>query len=138
MGSEMCIRDRTVTALAARYARTYLPDERAVFIGAEEPIARGRADLAWFHPDWGYWFDELKTARNVDATLSPLTQAQVFKYLDAGLDRWGTEFFGVRLLFLGNEHRSLVLDASGDWRPLIDLHVGTTLPASHETGGVAS
>lgn len=98
-----------VAGLAAVYYRAFLPPADWTFLGAELPLGAGRVDLAWELPDARVVVDELKAIGYSDRLLAPETRAQVERYLDAGAERWGDRFAGVRLIALGAPYHSLYL-----------------------------
>lgn len=102
-----------VTGLVSQYLDLYLPPADATFLGAEVPVALGRVDLAWSHPDVGLFYDEVKTWRHHTEVLDEQTLDQVHRYLDAGLNAFGERFAGVRLLTLGNRGAALGIDPDG-------------------------
>ncbi len=108
-----------VTTLAGQYVRLYLPPTEATFIGAELPAGRGRTDLAWRGADGACWFDEIKTWRAADEVLDDATLDQVSGYIDAGIDAFGDDFVGVRVLPLGNQHRACLVAPTGEVRNLL-------------------
>lgn len=98
-----------VAGLAAVYYRNFLPPAGWTLLGAELPLGSGRVDLAWELPDARVVVDELKAIGYSDRLLVAETRAQVERYLDAGCERWGERFAGVRLIALGAPYYSLYL-----------------------------
>lgn len=137
LGRDLGRGDKTrlrVTGLVCQYLDIYLPPAGTAFVGAELSVTNGRVDLAWKHPHYGTFFDEVKTWRHDKDTLDSDTLAQIERYLDAGLAAHGNRFSGVRLVTLGNRRASLWLRPDGQITPLagsrLDLsdNVPTTDP----------
>ena len=81
---------RLMTAMAS-YVRCLLPPEPWVPGAAEAPLGTGRADVVWRRSD-GVLVDEIKSGRL--APRMARTDAQVRRYLEAGIQRWGNGWWG--------------------------------------------
>lgn len=107
-----------VSGLIHQYVRIFLPPPGVEFHGSEVPITGGRADLLWWHPSQGWFFDEVKTFRfGTDDDFE--YRSQVIKYLAAGRALSG-EFAGVRLIALGNTKACRLYTPDGLTGPLTD------------------
>lgn len=98
-----------VAGLAAVYYRLFLPPVEWTLLGAEMALGDGRVDLAWQLPDQRVLVDELKAIGYGDRLLTSDTRAQVTRYLEAGTERWGEGFSGVRLIALAAPYHSIFL-----------------------------
>lgn len=107
-----------MSGLVHQYVRVFLPPPGTEFHGTEVPVPRGRADLLWWHPAQGWFFDEVKTFRFAGEDDLDY-RAQVTKYLNAGAALDG-DFAGVRLISLGNTQASRLYSPDGLVQPLFD------------------
>lgn len=124
-----------VAGLVHQFVRVFLPPPGVEFHGTEVPVPNGRADLLWWHPEHGWFFDEVKTFQFAGADELHDYQDQVIKYLTAG-ETLGGDFAGVRLITLGNTNASRLYTPDGLIAPLFgtDLspHYLTALPGTEE------
>lgn len=107
-----------MSGLVHQYARVFLPPPGTEFHGTEVPVPGGRADLLWWHPVHGWFFDEVKTFRFAGEDDLDY-RAQVTKYLTAGENLDGN-FAGVWLISLGNTLASRLYTPDGLVIPLLD------------------
>lgn len=112
-----------IATLAAQYLTHFLPTIDALFLGAEVTVRTGRVDLAWLQPSVGTWFDEIKTWRGVGKLIDDTTLRQVYKYLDHGVDAYGDDFLGVRLIPLGHLRSACLVRPNGAQIPLDELEL---------------
>lgn len=110
-----------VSGLVHQYARVFLPPPHTEFHGTEVPVPGGRADLLWWHPRHGWFFDEVKTFRFAGEEDDGY-RAQIAKYLAAGRSLDGA-FAGVRLIALGNTSDSRLHLPDGLAIPLFDSYL---------------
>lgn len=90
-----------------------------MFIGAEVPLGTGRVDLVWETTGGGpVVIDEVKMAGFADQVDDPDAIAQVTRYCDAAVERFGDRFAGVRLLPLAAPGRALWCPPTGPRVPL--------------------
>ncbi|QLQ15605.1 MAG: hypothetical protein HZY73_07840 [Micropruina sp.] len=104
-----------MSGLVHQYVRVFLPPPGTEFHGTEVPVPRGRADLLWWHPAQGWFFDEVKTFRFAGEDDLDY-RAQVTKYLNAGAALDG-DFAGVRLISLGNTQASRLYSPTDSSNP---------------------
>ena len=83
-----------VTA-AGVYLRRFRPSAPWSLIGTEVQHGDCRFDMAFERPEVGVVIDELKLG--VSRAGETQVAEQVHRYLEAGKDRWGETFLGVRL-----------------------------------------
>lgn len=110
-----------IATLASQYLTHFLPPRDSTFVGAEVGFHDGRVDLAWYRRDLGTWFDEIKTWRGVGELIDDSTLRQVYKYLDHGIDAYGDDFLGVRLIPLGHLRNARLIRPDGAHVPLASL-----------------
>lgn len=108
-----------VASHANAYLRVAMPPAPAVYLGAEVALGSGRVDLLWEHPTVGIFVDELKTWRWRRGSMDTATTVQVRAYAEAGTERWGDRFAGVRVLPLSALDESMYMAPRGlRMRPL--------------------
>lgn len=122
------------TGLVRHYLRVFLPTG-GVFAGSEVPAAGGRADLLWSHPS-GFFYDEVKTT-TLPTPITPEVLNQIGRYVDAGNERFGTRFAGVRLITLRQTSAALFLSPVGELSPLSTSPLAPTAlgVAAYQAGG---
>lgn len=89
-------------SLAHSYLTNLLPAHPWRLLGVEYETGQGRADVAWVN-DQSYevFFDEVKTSRVSNGRhLPPNWVAQATRYAAAGMDHFGEDFLGTRLVAL--------------------------------------
>lgn len=104
---------RLVTGTAA-YFRLFVPDDTWAYMGAE--IAAGRCRFDFVFEDVGGMViaDELKAGRAASRGERQLSDDQVRRQLEGGAEKWGENFAGVRVLFLGAPRASFLARPSGE------------------------
>lgn len=126
-----------VAGLVYRYLDLFAPDAGADFAAAEYRIGDATIDLVWKRDNVGVWFDEIKTGAAAfglhtsdpfDASvtggtadlrhLDPSQVAQVTRYLTCGIEEFGPNFLGVRLINLREHTASRHFVPDGTVRPL--------------------
>jgi hypothetical protein len=105
----------------------------------------GLVDHSWIHTETGQIFhDEIKTTRVVHSVPDPAWIKQARRYLEAGLERHGHLFLGVRLVPLGSLDAARLLMPDGTTRtlratPAQPLSVApASRAASHGSAGMAA
>lgn len=98
------------------------PTERCRLFGAEVRIGRTRVDLVWeiggpAGQASSYFFDEIKTG-SWHGRPSRRVRAQVDTLLDAGVERFGTQFAGIRYLTLADPAGRHWISPDRRWTPL--------------------
>lgn len=99
---------RRLTALATTYADRFMPLGAVCLLGAEVEAIGARFDLIWTTGSY-HWADEIKSAG--DRLTERLAQ-QCQRELDAGDERWGAAFVGVRVVWLQTPGRELLIARS--------------------------
>ncbi len=87
------------SSAAACYINRFAPGDDWEFLGSEVQLGDGRIDLGFRHRGTDQrLIDEIKVGmgRHLDASLRP----QVDRYVDAGVEKWGDAFAGVRMCAL--------------------------------------
>lgn len=88
---------RVVSALMV-YGNELAPHD-ARFVAGEHISTDIAMDLLWMHPDGSLSADELKTGTRATATMSAI-QRQCAMQCQAGLEEFGDNFLGVRVVFI--------------------------------------
>ena len=124
--------------LVGQYDNLHRPPANAQFLGAEVAARGGRVDLLWKCRQIGIWADETKCWRHSPGReLDEETWAQVWRYMDWGIDTFGAEFVGVRVLLLGHMYDCLLVQRDGIVLPLSDSRLSRKIlhrAASANTG----
>jgi hypothetical protein len=112
------------TALAVwTYWRDLLPrpSTQHRLFGAEVRIGSVRVDLIWEAAAAGgatsYFFDEIKTG-SWHGVPSRRARAQITALIDAGVERFGARFTGVRYLTISDPAGRYWVTPGGQWTPL--------------------
>ena len=113
------VRTRVSNGLSS-YLRNFDPVGWTL-LGHEMPLGGGVADLVWKTPA-GIIVDEVKSG-----TLNPSDRgltAQIGRFVDGGLGRWGEDFAGVRVLPLTTPRTAVFVTPDGDWVALPAAYLG--------------
>lgn len=109
----------TAAGHASVYLRTLAPASPWELLGAEFDTGNGHVDVAWSNTETGeVFFDELKTTNRAISMINNVWLGQVRRYAEAGADKHGETFLGVRLLPLGSLHLSVLVGADGSRTPI--------------------
>lgn len=87
-----------VTTAVGVYARRFVLDTDWTFKGAEVNAPGSRFDLVWEHDDGRVLIDEIK--RGATRNNHTAANQQVQRYLKAGKTLFGSQFVGVRLIWV--------------------------------------
>lgn len=126
LGNMRSARIRVASAVST-YLQRLRPLDGAEYLGAEIQVADGRIDLGWSHPTAGVFFDEIKSSQQSLIVRDKDTIAQCVKYIRAGLDLYGDNFAGVRLILLAARQASVWVDRHENFHPLGDSPLAVDL-----------
>lgn len=115
-----------VISMVMAYVNIYMPPVDATFLGAELVTGTGRVDLAWSLTGTGVWFDEIKTWRHQRVGLDTATWDQVHRYIAAGLNTFGDDFAGLRVITLSDPAGPVAIDR---WGTVEELAKSALAPA---------
>lgn len=104
---------RLATGTSA-YFRLFVPDDAWAYIGAEIGAGGCRFDLVFKGVGGTVIADELKAGRAANRGERQLSDDQVRRQLEGGAEKWGENFAGVRVLFLGAPRASFLARPSGE------------------------
>lgn len=100
-GSDAWARSAFIVTAARVYLDTYLPRSPWQFVDAEVRLRRSIADFVFDAEVQGhrqFQIEELKTSLYRRSLATAETRNQLSRLLEDGLDRWGPNFAGVRLV----------------------------------------
>lgn len=108
---------QNIAGAISAYFWHMLPPPHWLFMGSELHLGLGRIDLLWLHSD-GWWLvDEVKVGHGTELGTRK-TVEQVERYSAAGLDMWGDDFAGVRILTTGDPSLSIFAGPDQPWMAL--------------------
>lgn len=121
----------TASGFVCTYLRRYAPNSPWELLGAEFDTGGGRTDLAWQHSETGdVFFDEIKTHNRPIGQLAARTLAQAQRQAAGGVETFGPQFQGVRVVPFGALHLMTLIHPDA---PKVLLHPTPDEPLTRAT-----